>query len=122
MGRIQLYIFRQLFWWTVLVASGLTCVVWLMQSLRFVEMIVNRGLSATSFLTFTVLLLPTLISLLGPIALFAAAVFTYNKMISDSEIVVMRASGMSPASAINRLDLPQPLAPTMVTKAPFSME
>ena len=97
MGRIQLYIFRQLFWWTVLVAGSLTCVVWLMQSLRFVEMIVNRGLSATSFLTFTVLLLPTLISLIGPIALFAAAVFTYNKMINDSEIVVMRASGMSPA-------------------------
>lgn len=97
MGRIQLYIFRQLFWWTVLVAASLTCVVWLMQSLRFVEMIVNRGLSATTFLMFTVLLLPTFLSLIGPIALFAAAVFTYNKMINDSEIVVLRASGMSPA-------------------------
>ncbi len=96
MGRIQLYIFRQLFWWTVLVAGSLTCVVWLMQSLRFVEMIVNRGLSAATFLTFTILLLPTLLSLIGPIALFAATVFTYNKMINDSEIVVMRASGMSP--------------------------
>lgn len=96
MDRIQLYIFRQLFWWTVLVAGSLTCIVWLMQSLRFVDMIVNRGLSATAFVTFTILLLPMLISLIGPIALFAAAVFTYNKMINDSEIIVMRASGMSP--------------------------
>jgi lipopolysaccharide export system permease protein len=97
MGRIQFYIFRQLFWWTVLIAGSLTCIVWLMQSLRFVEMIFSRGLSVTAFLTFTMLLLPTLLSLIGPIALFAAAVFVYNKMINDSEIVVMRASGMSPA-------------------------
>ncbi|MEX2454147.1 MAG: LPS export ABC transporter permease LptF [Rhodospirillaceae bacterium] len=97
MGRVQLYIFRQLFWSTVLVAASLTCVVWLMQSLRFVEMIVNRGLSAGAFVTFTILLLPTFLSLIGPIALFAAAAFTYNKMINDSEIVVLRASGMSPA-------------------------
>lgn len=96
MGRIQMYIFRQLFWWTVLVAASLTCVVWLMQSLRFVEMIVNRGLSVGTFVMFTILLLPTFISLIGPIALFAASVFTYNKMINDSEIVVLRASGMSP--------------------------
>lgn len=96
MGKLQLYIFRQLVWMTVIVTTSLTCIVWLTQSLRFVEMIVNRGLSVTAFVTFTLLLLPTFLSLIGPIALFAAVIFTYNKMINDSEIVVLRASGMSP--------------------------
>lgn len=98
MGKLQLYMFRQLFWWTILVAGTLTCVVWLTQSLRFVEMIVNRGLSFTTFLMFTMLLLPSFLSLIGPVSLFAATVFTYNKMMTDSELVVQSASGMSPGS------------------------
>ncbi|MEE2997898.1 MAG: LPS export ABC transporter permease LptF [Pseudomonadota bacterium] len=96
MGQLHRYIFRQLIWWTSVVAVSLTCVVWLTQSLRFVEMIVNRGLSATTFITFTMLLLPTFLSVIGPIAVFAALMFTYNRMVNDSEVVVLRASGMSP--------------------------
>ena len=96
MGHLNRYIFKQLLWWTLVIAISLTCIVWLTQSLRFVDMIVNRGLSATNFLTFTMLLLPTFLSLIGPIALFAAAIFTYNRMVNDSEVVVMRASGMAP--------------------------
>jgi lipopolysaccharide export system permease protein len=97
MGRLQTYMFRQLLWWTVLVSATLTAIVWLTQSLRFVEMIVNRGLSITTFVMFTLLLLPTSLTLIGPIALFAATVLTYNKMNTDSELVVQSASGLSPA-------------------------
>ena len=96
MGQLHRYMFRQLFWWTVVVAAALTCIVWLTQSLRFVEMIVNTGLSVTTFITFTFLLLPSFLSLIGPIAVFAAVMFTYTKMLNDSEIVILRATGMSP--------------------------
>lgn len=92
------YIFRQLAWWTLIVATSLTCVVWLTQSLRFVDMIVNRGLSVTAFLAFTLLLLPTFLSLIGPIAIFVAIIFTFNRMLSDREIVVLSACGLSPAN------------------------
>jgi lipopolysaccharide export system permease protein len=96
MGQLHRYIFRQLVWWTIIVAVSLTCIVWLTQSLRFVEMIVNTGLSVTTFVTFTLLLLPSFLSLIGPIAVFAAVMFTYTKMLNDSEIVILRATGMSP--------------------------
>ena len=96
MGQLHRYMFRQLVWWTIVVATSLTCIVWLTQSLRFVEMIVNTGLSVTTFVTFTLLLLPSFLSLIGPIAVFAAVMFTYTKMLNDSEIVVLRATGMSP--------------------------
>jgi lipopolysaccharide export system permease protein len=94
-NRAERYIFRQLFWWTVLITICLTCVVWLTQSLRFVEMIINRGASAPIFLYLTLLLLPTFLSLILPIATFTAVMFGYNKMILDSELVVLRASGWS---------------------------
>ncbi len=95
MKRINLYIFRQLLVATILVATTLTCMVWLTQSLRFVEMIVNRGLSISLFINFTILLLPTFLAFILPIAVFTAVIFTYNRLIIDSELVVMRASGYS---------------------------
>lgn len=96
MGKLQLYILRQLFWATVAIIVALACIVWLTQSLRFVDMIVSRGLSLTAFISFTLLLLPTFLAIIGPIALFVATLFIYNKMMHDRELVILSASGLGP--------------------------
>jgi lipopolysaccharide export system permease protein len=94
MTAISRYILRQLLVGMLLVTVGLTCVIWLTQSLRLVDMIVNRGLSAGMFLYLNVLLLPNFLSITLPIALFAVVVFTYSKLIVDRELIVMRAAGL----------------------------
>ncbi len=88
------YVFRQLFVGMILVTAGLTCVIWLSQSLRFVELIVNRGVSVGTFVYMTMLLLPNFITIILPIALFTVVVFVYSKMVTDRELVVMRAAGV----------------------------
>ena len=95
MNGLTRYVLHQLAMGLVLVAPALVCVMWLSQSLRFVEMIVNRGLSVGGFLYLTALLLPNLLSIILPVALFIAVAFVYGKMIADRELVVMRAAGMS---------------------------
>ena len=100
-NRIDRYILRQLLVATLFVAVTLTCVVWLTQSLRFIEMIVNRGLSVPLFVYFTLLLLPTFLSIILPVALFAAVLFVYNRLLADSELVVLRAGGLG-AFALSR--------------------
>lgn len=95
MKKIDRYIFRQLLTTTLFVAVTLSCVVWLSQSLRFVEMIVNRGLSASLFLYLTMLLIPSFLGIILPIALFVAVLFIYNRLLMDSELVVLRAGGYS---------------------------
>jgi len=95
MSEINKYILRQLLIGMVIVTIGLTCVIWLTQSLRFIDMIVNRGLSAGTFVYLTMLLLPNFLSIILPIAVFTVVVFTYSKLISDREIMVMRAAGLS---------------------------
>lgn len=95
MTAITRYVLRQLFVGMILVAAGLTCIIWLTQSLRFVEMIVNRGLSTGMFLYLSSLLLPNFLIVILPIALFTVVVFVYAKLISDRELVVMRAAGLS---------------------------
>ena len=80
----------------LIVTATLTGVVWLTQSLRFIDLIVNTGLSVWGFLSLTLLLLPTALSYILPIALFCAILFTYHRLNADRELVVMRAAGLSP--------------------------
>lgn len=96
MSAISGYILRQLAIVAVVVTATLTCAIWLTQSLRFVELIVNRGLTIESYLYLTLLLLPSFLSIMLPVSLFTAVLFTYNKLTADSEIVVLRAIGLGP--------------------------
>jgi lipopolysaccharide export system permease protein len=96
MNRITRYIFGHLLLATVFVTFTITCAVWLTQSLRFIELIVNRGLTVGSYLYLTVLLLPSFLAMLLPIGLFAAVLFTYNRLTTDSELIVLRAVGLGP--------------------------
>ena len=97
MNGFTKYVLRQLFVGMVLVTLGLTTIIWLSQSLRFIEMIVNRGLTAGMFVYLTMLPLPNFLVIVLPIALFTVVVFTYTKLINDRELVVMRGAGLSPA-------------------------
>ncbi|MFA7429043.1 MAG: LPS export ABC transporter permease LptF [Rhodospirillaceae bacterium] len=96
MGQMNRYIFRQLLTGTALVTAGLLCILWLTQSLRFVELIITRGLSVGTFLELTGLLLPNFLVIILPVALFAVVLFTYNKLNMDRELIVLRAAGVSP--------------------------
>lgn len=95
MSNLSRYIFSQLGVGMTLVTLGLTCVIWLVYSLRLIDLIVNRGISTGTFLYLTMLSLPNLLDVILPIALFAVVMFIYSKMITDREIVVMRAAGVS---------------------------
>lgn len=79
-----------------MVAFSLLAMLWLTQSLRFVEMVTNKGLPLHLFVELTSFLMPRLFSILAPIALFAAVMFVYNRMLSDRELVIMQAAGISP--------------------------
>lgn len=90
------YLFRILAIATVFIAVTLACVIFLTQSLRFLELVIDSGASGSAFLLLTLLALPRFFEIILPIALMAAIVFIYNRMTIDSELVVMRAMGTSP--------------------------
>lgn len=95
MSGISWYIFRQLGWGTAVVAVVLTLIVWLTQSLQFLQFIINKGLALSDWLKLTTLLLPSFIVVILPSALFFVVLFVYNKLIVDRELVVVQAAGMS---------------------------
>ena len=71
-------------------------IIWLTQSLRFVDLITNNGIPVSVFAELTSLLMPRIFTVLAPISLFASVLFVYNRMLSDRELVVMQSAGISP--------------------------
>ncbi len=94
MRGLTRYILKQLLIGMLLVTLGLSTLLWLSQSLRFVDLIVNKGLSVWLFLKLTSLLLPGFLMVVLPIAIFTVTLFVYNKLSDDRELVVMRAAGL----------------------------
>ena len=94
--RLDRYVFRQLLGALLLVTLGLVALIWLTQSLRFVELVVNRGLSFVVFLKLTGLLIPGFVSIILPITTFVVVQFLYQRLSMDRELTVMRAAGLSP--------------------------
>ncbi|MEQ9491037.1 MAG: LptF/LptG family permease [Alphaproteobacteria bacterium] len=70
----------------------------LVQSIRFIDLIVNRGLPLSDFGYLALLITPRFLAVVLPISLFGAILFTYNRMIIGSELIVLRSSGMSTLS------------------------
>jgi lipopolysaccharide export system permease protein len=95
---IDRYVLRQLAVGLLAVTAGLAALIWLTQSLRFVELVVNRGLSLRVFLQLTSLLLPNFVAIILPIACFVVVLFVYQRLASDRELTVMRAAGLSQLS------------------------
>jgi lipopolysaccharide export system permease protein len=96
MGSIPRYIFRSTFAAFLVVLISLTALIWVTQALREIDLMTNRGQSIVVFLGITSLLLPLLMMMIAPVALFVATTHVLNKLSTDSEIIVMNAAGMSP--------------------------
>lgn len=90
------YLFKALAIATAFISVTLAIVIFLTQSLRQLELVMDLGASGGVFLMLTLLALPRFFEIILPIAMMAAVVFTYHRMIMDSELVVMRSTGASP--------------------------
>ena len=97
-SRIDRYIFGQLGLALVLVTAALVALIWLTQSLRFIQIIINRGLSPIVFVKLTLLLVPSFVATILPITCFIVVLFVYTRLAGDRELTVMRGAGMSDLS------------------------
>jgi lipopolysaccharide export system permease protein len=96
MPTIDRYIRRQSIGVMIFVTAALCVAVWVAQSLRLVDLIVNRGLSVELFLYLALLTMPRFLDVVLPIGSFIAVLFTFNRLAAESELIVMRAAGLSP--------------------------
>jgi lipopolysaccharide export system permease protein len=93
--RLSWYVLGQLLGPVALLTLLMTCVILLTQSLKLLDLVINRGQSAPTFIYLTVLILPGLLVIIVPIAFFFGTLFTLSRLNGDSELVVMQSAGYS---------------------------
>ncbi len=96
MNRLGFYIFRQLMTAFVFSAVAVSFVVLFTQSFRLLSLVIDNSATLLVFFQLMALSVPTFLPLVLPLALGVATIFVYNKLAIDSELVVMRAAGISP--------------------------
>lgn len=96
MARFDTYLFKNLLIATVFITIVLSAVVFLTQSLKFLELVVESGASSLNFWYLTSLALPRFFEVIVPLAMMASVLFVFNKMNMDSEMVAIRSIGFSP--------------------------
>ena len=87
---------RQLVAIFVMLLLVLTGLAWMMQIMSMMKFLLKYGVELDSFLGLTSLMIPFIASIVIPFVCFIAVIFVYNKLISDNEVTVMAASGLSP--------------------------
>lgn len=95
MNSLDKYILRQCTTPLVLILIVTTTIVWMTQSLQRIEIIVEYGQGLGIFLYLSLLIIPSLLAVIIPFALFGAVVYALFRLHSDSEIAVMFAAGVS---------------------------
>ena len=97
MTIINRYFSRQLIMAFFMLLAVLTGLAWMVQIMSMMKFLLNYGVNVGSFIGLTSLMIPFIVSIIIPFVTFIAIIFVYNKLISDNEVSVMAASGLSPA-------------------------
>ena len=74
---------------------SVTGIVWLSRSLKYIDLIINKGLSLSSYFWFVSLIAPKILALLLPLISFVAIIYTYQKLKGESELLIIETFGLS---------------------------
>lgn len=92
---ISRHLLRQIIMAVTLLTVVLLFTAWLTQSLRFLEIVANNGLTIIKFLKIIIFLLPSLLVVILPVCCLIATTSTIQKLSSENEIVIYQSTGMS---------------------------
>ena len=95
MSRLTIYVIKEIsssFLFSVILMTG---ILWIGQSLRHLDLLTAENVSVSAYFSYIFLLLPKILQLTTPIALFVSILFSLNRLRSDSELVILWAAGKS---------------------------
>lgn len=89
------YLFFQILATSLSLGIVLIAAIWILQSLRFVELVLSTKSSLWMFGKLALLSLPDLCALILPISVFISALVVLNRLITEREFAVMQSVGVS---------------------------
>lgn len=95
LGRYDRYIFAQLVTLFGFFSLVLMSVYWVNEAVDLFDSLIADGQALSVFLEFTALALPQIMLLVFPVAAFVATLYAFNRLIGESEMVVLQTAGLS---------------------------
>ncbi len=105
MTIFERYVFRQAGGALLIILLSLSGIVWVALALRQLNVVTSQGQDVWMLVKMTTLALPNLMAIIAPFSLLIAAIHTLNRLNSDSELIVLTASGATIWSAAKPLIL-----------------
>jgi len=96
LGKADRYILSQLLVLFGFFSLVLVSVYWINRAVSLFDTLIGSGHSTLVFLEFSALSLPSVISIALPLAVFASACYVANRLITESEMVILQTTGYSP--------------------------
>ena len=96
MGRYDRYILSQLIVLFGFFSLVLISVYWINEAVDLFDSLIADGQTLAVFLEVTTLTLPQIMLMVLPVSAFVATLYVFNRMIGDSELVVLQTAGLSP--------------------------
>jgi lipopolysaccharide export system permease protein len=93
--KIDLYIIRVIskpFFSTLFILVGM---IWLLQSIRLMDLVINKNMNIIDFLLMSVLLIPGMMIIILPLSFFSGVYGGLKKMVLDSEMDAIYSAGIS---------------------------
>ncbi|MEK6734604.1 MAG: LptF/LptG family permease [Pseudomonadota bacterium] len=103
MKLIDNYLSKNILFPTITIILILSSIILITQSLKYVDLIVSHGTSASDFLYITILLLPSLLSIIIPICLFIGILYSLNQLNANRELNILKGVG------INNFNISKPI-------------
>jgi lipopolysaccharide export system permease protein len=95
LGRYDRYILSQLIVLFGFFSLVLISVYWINEAVDLFDSLIADGQTLSVFLEFTALTLPQIMMMVLPVAGFVATLYIFNRLIGDSELVVLQTAGLS---------------------------
>ena len=91
-----LYLSKQIFLATLIISVVLASALWLAQSVKLVQFVINGGAPLGMFFALMALTFPQLLTPILPLCFCFAVIFVYLRLYTDSELIILRGIGLSP--------------------------
>tara|TARA_Y100000768_G_scaffold256904_1_gene195320 strand:- start:351 stop:1475 length:1125 start_codon:yes stop_codon:yes gene_type:complete len=95
MSKFNIYIIKEILLNFLLLSTLLTGILWLGQGLRHIDLLTSDNISFVSYLSYIIMLIPKITTLTIPVSLFLTVLISINRIRTDSELLILWASGES---------------------------
>lgn len=94
------YIFNGALFPSLAALGIMLCIVWLLQGLRLLDFVINKGVGLGTFLQLTSLLIPLLLTVILPLSLCAGVAYACKRVGEESELTALFSAGVSRTMAL----------------------